>query len=651
MTDNRNLGVQLTADATKETWSRASKRWCKKVRSNVRSRREQVRSPSHSSDHHRKDCQTPRRLSRLRYNGCNSGDSPSEADVQHEIIWDPVSPPPLRTGKGAGEGIGGVEISDIVTRIAPTDEKPVDKDLVLQWIGDIAIPCTPELQQPLFRRSSARRQNNNVEDLMKLAKQFDINMTRQYKDKDLEVRQASEAKSSEDPDKLDKAISRHSELRGKRPSTGAQTPVPVKHKGLSHEEELHALFDGPTQHLSGRLSPPSAHCSQESHGATRSEAVDGTSVSRHPSDVPKPDFDDDWENDDLLDDSFVLEVTQNPELLASAAERKEVWAGSASSGKSEPTATSCWTRPCSRSGGATYATTFSTALRPDPNTLIPEPKASVKTGAVRQPPKPSQDQAETAVTEVAQRREHTSPRSRKQTVLTVNTGEKTTENSGSPGGKDSDALWGDGDDDDLLYQACDDVERISASQEEQDHSTDLVSIKSTISSSKTPLSIDTSYFTSVCPEGSTAHPSQAGEHKQPARILGRSHSVPGASGPGVLGLKPDLVAATRENSSGDLGRSRLAPVKQASRVPLGAQRTTGSWGMARSHGSSSENSTSHHSTFKRHQSDPVALSSKVLVTVQPAVRCSAAEIEKKKQEAIARRRSRLQATEKPGAAT
>ncbi|KAK1791455.1 hypothetical protein P4O66_013467 [Electrophorus voltai] len=556
-------------------------------------------------------------------------------------------------------------------RLMLKDEKPVDKDLVLQWIGDSAIPCTPELQQPRVRRSSARRQSN-VEDLMKLAKQFDINMTRQDKERDLEIWQASEAKNCEALDKLIRPVPYNSESQGTGPFARAQTPVPVQPKEISQElhaqeQELHALFDGPTQYLSGRLSPPSANCSQESRpaaasvGTRRPDCSDGTIVPKHPNEAPKPDFDDDWENDDLLDDSFVLEVTQNPELLASAPRGRVDGAARTISSKGPGSRAGCPPRlPSCGSGNSssTYTGTFSKARC----ISRPGPKPYVQTGAVRPLPKPSLDPAEKAEAETSLSRAQTSPYCREQALMTVKTSEmkRETQGSGSPGAKNSgrsarasekdqelDSLWGDGDDDDrLLYQACDDVERISASQEQQMEGTctNLISVKSTVSTSKTRSTVDTTNFQSIGSNSRTAHPSQATEREQPVRVFARSYSIPGATS--ALENKQDLVGSSRQCCK--LNRYRFTPV-HASGVSL-AKQTTGARWEARLHGSSAENSASHHSTFKRHQSDPVVLSNKVFVTIQPAVRCSAAEIERKKQEAIARRRSRLQATEKPGTA-
>ncbi|KAK3554746.1 hypothetical protein QTP70_033440 [Hemibagrus guttatus] len=102
------------------------------------------------------DVGTPKPRSRRRFNCCPIGDSPSEADALQDIIWDPASPPAMRKGKEAGESVRIVEISEIVKRIAPNEEKSLDKDSVLHWIGDSAIPCTPEVQQPRVRQCSAR---------------------------------------------------------------------------------------------------------------------------------------------------------------------------------------------------------------------------------------------------------------------------------------------------------------------------------------------------------------------------------------------------------------------------------------------------------------------------------------------------------------
>ncbi|KAL6487510.1 hypothetical protein MHYP_G00041360 [Metynnis hypsauchen] len=664
MTDRRSAASRFTSDASRESWSRVSKLPQDKFKAKKYSKgRKQAQSPClGTSLYCRKDIETPKRQSSNRFNGCSTGDSPSEAEALQDIIWDPASPLPVWNGKGAGEGVRVVEISDIVSRIAPKDEKPVDRDLVLQWIGDSAISCTPEVQQPRVRKISARRKSNNVEDLRKLAKQFDINMTRQDEERQLE----NKGRNTEGHNKQDKSIANHSVLDGIEASDGKQVPVPAKPEGLSHEEELHALFDGPTQYLSGRLSPPSVNGSQESRtgpAALDAKRPDSAGSKNSPEDaaqVPKSVFDDDWDNDDLLNDSFVLEMTQNADLSCSGPKKT----GSVMSSKCEATNVASSSGSGSRascsplllsSNSNRYSRTLSKAPYTNPSTFRPQP-APVNTGIAQQLPKTSLDLAKMERSENNQaqaqifpcKRQPVSDFDRTKREIKGIVGAKKSDSLTGASGKDFktlDSVWGDGDDD-LLYQACDDVERISASQEEQkqNNCADLESNKST----KAPLSKDTTSFSNNSVNNNT-QPGQPREPSQVTRIFGRSHSIPGASS--TFGNKQNLHEISQTTHNPELNRQyRFTQVKKASAVALNPQWTMGALQEVSTHGQSAE-STFHHSTFKRHQSDPVPLGNKVFVAAQPVVKCTAAEIERKKQEAIARRRFRLQTNQNPGAPT
>ncbi|KAJ4944378.1 hypothetical protein JOQ06_012922 [Pogonophryne albipinna] len=112
-------------------------------------------------------------------------------------------------------------------------------------------------------------------------------------------------------------------LPGNQPPAVRAGPDVQLHLMDQHmEDDLDFLFDGPTQHLSGNLSQVlSAQPSQAKPAAK--EASGKTSASSHtpipvvPTSNTKDDFDDDWENDDLLNDSLVLEMTQNPHKFIS----------------------------------------------------------------------------------------------------------------------------------------------------------------------------------------------------------------------------------------------------------------------------------------------------------------------------------------------
>ncbi|KAG7334295.1 hypothetical protein KOW79_002702 [Hemibagrus wyckioides] len=619
MTD-KSINDTRPTDETKEIRSRNSMFSKNKFKTNNKYLREQTRSPSLSALLYcEKDVGTPKPRSRRRFNCCPNGDSPSEADPLQDIIWDPASPPAMSKGKEAGESV--VEISEIVNRIAPNEEKSVDEDSVLHWIGDSAIPCTPEVQQPRVRRCSARRQCNNVEDLMKLAKQFDLTMTRQHKDT-LERLQNSKGLNCKDLHKLNKLTATHPEPE----SNGASVE---EAKGLGHEEELHAMFDGPTQHLTGRLSPLSANCSQESR--TEKTATHGmrpvTSDSKNPPEdaqVSKPDFDDDWENDDLLSD-FVLEVSQNPQLLSSCMARPTSHISFAASKKCEPKTATSSSLASSRDGClhayqiTSHYTRISSETYTKPSSFRSD--GPVQSDAIMQLPKTTPDSVNT---DSEYQTAHTVGGKQQ---IAVGPGAKYITSSAGASGKDP--LWGDGDDDDLLYQACDDVERSAAIKEKQ---RDKNLTKASYSLPEVPSSIIT--VSSSMSRNSTTFQSQhPTEYRHPVCVFARSHSIPGASG----------------NHVNKQGLSESASALQVNHYPENSKQQYPVTQLMHATGPSGENS--YHSTFKRHQSDPGILKNKVFITSQPAVKCSATEIERKKQEAIARRRLRLQATLKPAAPT
>ncbi|XP_051504699.1 uncharacterized protein LOC127412410 [Myxocyprinus asiaticus] len=208
---------------------------------------------------------------------------------------------------------------------------------------------------------------------------------------------------------------------------------------------------------------------------------------------------------------------------------------------------------------------------------------------------------------------------------------------------DSDGLWNDKDEDDLLCQACNDVERLSASQEEQRHSKGYAEL----GKSRSLTSSD------------TIHAETMGINSKSSHVFVRSNSVPCSSG--STGFKQDFgVLATTEGSNFGMGshnpnqfgqaQNKLTQVKNASGPRLGFVRSTSPTITPQST-TVGKASNSHYFTFKRHLPDSVTLNNKVFVSSPTTVKCSAAEIERKKQEAIARKGLRMQARQKNGAPT
>ncbi|NXJ17528.1 ETAA1 protein, partial [Dicrurus megarhynchus] len=319
-----------------------------------------------------------------------------DTDTQQEIFWDSHSPVAHRLGNGKTKQSTSrcaVEISEIVNRIAPQDEKATcnEGSLLGTWIGEDAIPCTPVVVKGRARtKLSCTRDlkiKNPEEELMKLAKEFDKNLVeldavqKQEKLGHNFIQTTSEL-SSNSKDEI--IMKNQKSLLGEGSETdiavslkpvGQSTGIPVaepcqsssqKSVDLEAEVALHALFDCSTQKCSGQLSQGLSDISLNSsfhkikstlEEENLPEKIEDTqrgnseayqkdtlfAVGSTDQTVPKPDTDtltkknppylktqlvastklsgvvnddfDDWDTDLLADDSFVMQITQNPELI------------------------------------------------------------------------------------------------------------------------------------------------------------------------------------------------------------------------------------------------------------------------------------------------------------------------------------------------
>ncbi|KAK2817609.1 hypothetical protein Q5P01_025800 [Channa striata] len=270
---------------------------------------------------------TPTRIPASRAGGAFSGESPhNDSDFQQDIIWDATSPSPNRPGKrGKKHQARLVDISEIVSRIAPKHGRPeVAEPTLQQWIGDsAAIPCTPDVQVPKSKKRSPRP--SGVDDLLKLAKQFDFNMFCRDEAVVEDMHQQSLEFLSGDVLNFENDNQNHcSPCRrgnGQTAVNAAAGTDVLEHPDQQIDDDLDFLFDGPTQHTSRNLSQAStAQLSQVNpapslppgnvssrgpkSGASTRNAISSSATYK---------FEDDWENDDLLNDSLVLEMTQNPQ--------------------------------------------------------------------------------------------------------------------------------------------------------------------------------------------------------------------------------------------------------------------------------------------------------------------------------------------------
>ncbi|KAM7060670.1 ewing's tumor-associated antigen 1 [Acridotheres tristis] len=317
----------------------------------------------------------------------------NDTETQQEIFWDSHSPILHSLGSGKTKQSTSrcaVEISEIVNRIAPQDEKAACNEgyLLGTWIGEDAIPCTPVVVKGRARtKLSCTRDlkiKNPEEELMKLAKEFDKNLVELDSVQEQEKLghnfiQTTSEPSSNSKDEIntknqksllgegsetDTAVS----LKPVGQSTGILVAEPCqsssqKSVDLEAEVALHALFDSSTQKCSGHLSQGLSDISLNNSFHKIKSTLEEENLSEKVEDTkcgnseayqkdtmfavgsvdhiaPKRDTDtltknppylktqlvesaklpvnddfDDWDTDLLADDSFVMQITQNPELI------------------------------------------------------------------------------------------------------------------------------------------------------------------------------------------------------------------------------------------------------------------------------------------------------------------------------------------------
>ncbi|XP_026573258.1 ewing's tumor-associated antigen 1 [Pseudonaja textilis] len=337
----------------------------------------------------RSSYKTPKRtqVSRSRFPTFNS--PTNELDMQQEIFWDPQSPTTYKLGntqKKLTVGRHTVEISEIVNRIAPQDEKPAcyEGSLLGLWIGEDAIPCTPGVTTARSRTKINTARDHQLkheeEELMKLAKQFDKNLIDAVQEQNFlqpcSIHVSAAAKPSTDNhikiqredqcQLLKEHLAINSTLshgRLKDNAGIAKSPKSSSQKSIDLDAEgaLNELFDCSTQKCSGQLSQGMSNyslisvvqdkdilleaekllLSDEAQGqsamhlkqhseflltqkarTTPVQTFSGAELSNNNPDNPFSDDNYDWDADLLPDDSLLMQITQEPELMKSAEDAR-----------------------------------------------------------------------------------------------------------------------------------------------------------------------------------------------------------------------------------------------------------------------------------------------------------------------------------------
>ncbi|XP_075719233.1 ewing's tumor-associated antigen 1 [Rhinoderma darwinii] len=771
----------------RETPKKASKRLSRATRSAAA----RLSSPAPSSVPSRSDREedpcsnrkTPQRFSRCKQ-WTSSINSPSnDLDQQQDIFWDPHSPTAFKLENGKKKLSANkctVDISDIVNRIAPKNEKPSSSDAAYLgiWIGEDAIPCTPVVARNRIKVHRSRILQTE-EELMKLAKQLDNNLVKQKDQNEEQLVHSddemfnechttnNEGDFLEDPEGDDTALVVKSVSQRSIPQRSSQRSV-----DQDTEAALNALFDSSTQKYHGRLSQgfsdvsassfndsqvnvrsnvpeDSGHgkkdpcseshkkfsssskiptntfqgvrkCSEQNYNGKEKETVQSVSSSQD-------DFEDDWGNDLLEDDSFIMQVTQNPELIATPK-------NSMPCDKPDQTNTH-------RAGGGVKSASSSSSNKASHFKFVPrklncgsEAKPSTLSSAemisVNKFQGNSRDKSGSKAYTSTQTRVTSKPQTNAGGQMTKNvhnlasaTNSALIKSSQKPcsqaspqtraitGNKDSalhdewddpkfsdevldmfcesDSLWeGKEEDDDLLYQVCDDVERLSQAPETNEENVKM----------ETSLMPSTTCQMPAKPEAMASQQNKNGSHaaaslshgsnrlnnrgvtpasfsgncsnvyqnnslQKSSQTFSRSISVPS----GGECKKPILTATPSQNPVKSLAATCSANNPSASKYSFTriipsqvttvhtAPSVTGSgssynglhtngFGDGRNNRDTLVQSNSdslrkpQQSSLKRHLSESTIQSSKVLVSEDKNNKCSTVEIERKKQEALARRK-------------
>lgn len=286
-----------------------------------------------------------------------------------------------------------------------------------------------------------------MEDLLKLARQFDENMQQ-----DLETDQQQMQRQGEPPP----------------PSSGKVEDSKGSTWSDSVEAELHALFDGSTQKFSGALSQGfsqeardkmEAAAATESKSSEESRAAPLAAVNGEQIRCATPQFDDDWEDDDLLNDPDVIAMTQNP-LLGVKTPTNTKTQTTLSSGKSSEVQMSTSRLRPSNSGSRPIGiqqlcprlkTTSRSTFRLGPSSDHQATHSSSTAFTA--------NQSKAVIPELESSTKE--PAAAAAAPVAIAAGHATAPDSGM-----WDSHWDCGDDDQLLYQACDTLERSSGVQAE-----------------------------------------------------------------------------------------------------------------------------------------------------------------------------------------
>ncbi|XP_043992269.1 ewing's tumor-associated antigen 1 homolog isoform X2 [Gambusia affinis] len=558
---------------------------------------------------------SPRLRGSSRFLGSNVTESPGDVEASQDIFWDGTSP--THTGQGY-KNTRAVKISDIVNRIAPKNIKPkVTESSLLHWIDDGTIPCTPDVPKHRVRKRSSRQ--SSVEDLMKLAKQFDKNM---QQDEESSVQQNTvTGKLCDTAD-----VSENNVKEPRCPSLSEQA-----------EAELRALFDSSTQGISGRLSEGSVPSQDRQDLLETCAFIDQRQSEPKPSDKHSTnnlvDFEDDWDNDDLLNDSLILALTQDPSNPPKTIAKSHTNTTELASAL-QSTSNKKLENPSKRSFGLLQdlcpktktrnRSTFKLESNPHFQTMLDKEVAKSGSTALQPKSKSTEEKPATMKTD-------SDPQCEK-----VTNGVKFFRQASSV--KDvSDSLWDDGDDDALLYQVCDSVERVSNSQPDE------ASLK-ICEGQKSKGPVDRRQnMRDRHANAESSGSSGVGANRRSSGSFVRSHSLP------LTSCKTGNYQGWNIPLKGGNNKSGISQSFPASQVGPGGNFSHGNM-ATKPHPAMTrvaQNSMSQHAAFKRNVSDSAIINNKVFVTSQTAGKCSAAEIERKKQEALARRRLRMQNASKP----